>query len=348
MNIALMKNLLLIALAVSTVGLAVFGVAQYRRATQLEADIVELQSANAQMQDSVAELQAAHDRAVKQAQELVQLSEQMGTALTQEKSAQMKASQAAAAAQAAALTNASPQNRGGALGKLIGSMMDDPEIKKMIREQQRGMMDTLYEPLIRQMGLSPEEAQQFKDLMADSAGRAAEKASSLMGGGASTNRAEVIAQLTADQQETENQLRTLLGEERFQQFQDYQLTAGERTQLNAFRQQNAGMENPITETQSDQLLQLIQDVKKQVASGGQAGVPPGNNAAGLEAMLSEEQTQRMLQTQESITQQVLERAGTVLQPDQLAAFGRFQTNQLNMMRMGINMSRRLLAPDEGR
>ena len=46
-----------------------------------------------------------------------------------------------------------------------------------------------------------------------------------------------------------------------------------------------------------------------------------------------------------MNQRVYERAKAVLSPEQLNGFGRFQTNQLQMMRMGMTMARKFLGPD---
>jgi hypothetical protein len=51
-------------------------------------------------------------------------------------------------------------------------------------------------------------------------------------------------------------------------------------------------------------------------------------------------------TQESVNQRVYTRAEGMLSPDQLAAFGKFQTNQMQMMRMGMTMARKFLSPPE--
>ena len=69
----------------------------------------------------------------------------------------------------------------GGLGKMLSKMMQDPDTKEFIQQQQRMMMDQVYGPLVKQLGLTPEEATQFKDMLVDNGMKAAEKATSLMG-----------------------------------------------------------------------------------------------------------------------------------------------------------------------
>jgi hypothetical protein len=66
----------------------------------------------------------------------------------------------------------------------------------------------------------------------------------------------------------------------------------------------------------------------------------------MQAMLSGEGTEKLIQTQDTINQRAYERARQVLTPGQLEPFGQFQTNQLRMMRLGMNMARKFMGTDE--
>ena len=83
----------------------------------------------------------------------------------------------------------------GGLGKMLAKMMENPDTRKLLQEQQRMMMDQMYGPLVEQIGLTPEEAAQFKDMLVENAMKATEKASSLFGGDAGTNRADLFGSL---------------------------------------------------------------------------------------------------------------------------------------------------------
>jgi hypothetical protein len=75
---------------------------------------------------------------------------------------------------------AQPRANQGGFGELFSKIMQDPEAKKFIRDQQRAMMDQLYAPLIKQLGLSPDEADKFKDLLSENAGKATERARAVL------------------------------------------------------------------------------------------------------------------------------------------------------------------------
>jgi len=106
-------------------------------------------------------------------------------------------------------------------------------------------------------------------------------------------------------------------------------------------------EHAMTEEQTEWLLDLMREEKRAAAAGGQTLPRADQDAAGLEAMLSGENAEQLLRTQETVNQRVYERAREGLSPDQLEAFGRFQTNQLQTMRMGLSMARKMFAPEPG-
>ncbi len=207
-------------------------------------------------------------------------------------------------------------------------------------------MDQLYAPLIRQMGLPPEQADKFKDLLTDHASQAADHATSLFGGAGATNRMEQLTMLATQTQAHEAQLKELLGDAHYAQYKDYQQTAGERLQLNLFRQQ-LGTDAALGDPQVEQLLTIMKEEKQTLSSAGQPVPGANQDPANLQAILSDDQSEQMLSNQEGVNLRVYERAKALLTPDQLNQFGRFQTNQLQMMRMGVSMAKKLLVPENG-
>lgn len=335
-----MKNAFLSLLVVVVLALGVVLVVNTRRTNERQKEVQRLQAELEEKSAQLEAVQAEHQRAEQQQKQLLQLSDELAN--------RVKAQAAAASNKVASGTAGAPEKAAadkGGFGKLLSGMMEDPQMKQFMRDQQKGMIDQLYSPLIAQMSLSPEEAARFKDLLTDNMMKAAEKAGSLFG--AATNRSEAMKQIAADQKAGEEQLRATLGESRYAQYQEYQQTLGERTQLNAFKQQAAGMQQPLTDAQTDQLLQFMKEEKQSVtASMGLPSGAPGQEEASLQAMLSEDQSAKLLESQDVINQRVYDRASAVLSADQLAAFGKFQTNQAQMMRMGMSMARKFLAPEQ--
>ena len=341
-----MKSTLTWFLAAATITLAVVCVMQSRKLggqkTQLAAFQGELEGQAEQLET----VQAAQKRAEQQRSQWRSQAEELA--------AQLQARQLPETnVVVAASTNPPPASEGektdegkSGFGQMLSKMMQDPDTRKFIREQQRMMMDQMYAPLVKRLGLTPEEAAQFKGMMADNAVSAAEKATSMFGSSGSTNRAETLTSLTADQKSFDEQVKAFLGEDRYAQYKDYQETMGERAMLNQFKQQ-AGSDYNLTDPQAEALLTFMKEEKKNAAAATDLPLgKPGQDAATLQALMSDDKTEQMLKAQESVNQRVYERARTILSPDQLNTFGQFQTNQMQMMRMGMGMVKTMFGPDK--
>lgn len=285
------------------------------------------------------ELRDAKVHAEEEREKLLKLTREMGTELDRRN--QEATNKLAAEKTAGAKAESNPA---GGFGSALAKMMKDPETKKFIREQQRMMMDTMYAPLIRQMGLKEEEADQFKNFLADQMMKSADHAAAFMGG-ENVDRAEQLKAMAEQQKTIEKETQEFLGEERYAQYKEYQLTLNERVQLNMFRQQQSG-DAAINEAQAEQLLGVIKQEKAALAAEPGMALPSAQGGNNMNAMLSDEAADQMVRSQETLNQRVYQRATEVLQPEQLASFARFQTNQLQTMRMGINMARKMFAPQK--
>ncbi len=335
----IMKSTLIVALLVAAAGLGVVCVVQFRKASDQQAQIAALNGALEQQKDRIRDLETARQHLSQQRSDLLDQAEQQAAELSRQIAA------APPPALAPGAQPGSPEARPEQAGfrQMISKMLDDPETRGFLREQQRMMMDQLYGPLIKKLNLTPEEATRFKDLLLETAMKSTERASSLLG--ASTNRMAAVAQIAADRAATDAQLKELLGDPRYAEYKDYEQTAGDRMQLNLFKQQFGAGAFPLTDEQTDQLLGFMKEEKQSMASVGHPTIGTGQTTGEMEAILSEDRSESMLQSQEYVNERVYERAKTVLAPDQLSAFGKFQSNQLQMMRVGVGMARKMFAPE---
>lgn len=341
-----MKNTLIVVFAITTVALGAMCVVQWQKREAQKAELTSLRSEVEQKAREVADLEATQKLVAKQRHESLEQAGDLAAKLQEQRLATAKAA-AKAAATSAGDEGQKPGKGKGGFGDVFEKMMNDPEMMKMIRDQQRTMMDSLYSPLVKKMNLTPEEAAQFKDLLADNAMKGTSKATSLFGGDASTNRTEALKALSAEQKSFEQQVKEFLGDSRYAEYKDYQQTVGERMQLNQFRMQSAGGESALTDQQTEQLLAYMKEEKQAVAAATGLPSPGGTqDAANLQAMLSDGGTEKLLQAQETTNQRVYERAREILSSEQLGSFGKFQTNQLQMMRMGMNMARKFMPPEK--
>ena len=344
----IMKNTLIAILTITTIALGTAGVLLWRKLDDRKTEAASLRAETERQAQQVSELEAAEQLAQKRQSEALEQANNLAAQLQARPRAVVEARAAKADADSTlpdAKTDKAKDKAG--FGNMLQKMMDDPEMRKMIRDQQSAVLDQLYNPLAKQLNLTPEEAEQFKDLLADNMMKSAEKASSLFGGDSATNRTEAIATLAENQKTFEETMRGFLGESRYQQYQEYQQTVGERSQLNQFQLQNGSGENALTDGQVEKLLGIMREEKQSVAAA--TGQPvPGNqsDAASVQEMFSGDGAEKVIQYQETVNKQVLGRAKDVLSATQLDAFEKFQANQLKMMRMGMSMAQKMMSADK--
>ncbi len=340
-----MKNTIILLLALTTITLGVVCVTQSRKSATQQIQAAALRGEVQAQSQQIEDLQAAQKRAERQRRELTSQAEELAAQLQARQVVETNVVGQAVPVPPPAEAEKPAEGKGG-FGNMLSKMMQDPDTRKFIQETQRRTMDQMYAPLVKQMGLTPEEAAQFKDLLANHAMNAADKATSIFGGAASTNRAETLKTLTAEQKSFDDQVKAFLGDARYAQYKDYQETVGERTLLNQFKVQ-AGSDYNLTEPQTEALLTFMKEERKNVAAT--TGLPLGDadkDPAKLEALMSDDKVDQLLQAQATIGQRVYERARTILSPEQLETLGKFQTNQVQMMRMSMGMMKKMLGPDK--
>jgi len=341
-----MKSTLTLFLAVTTITLAVVCVVQIRNFSGQQTQVAALRNELEAKSHQIENLQAAQNRADQQRRDLMGQAEELAAQLQARRFAETNVTAPAPPPAPTVSEEEKPSEEKGGFGKMLSQMMQDPDTRKFIHEQQRMMMDQMYGPLAKQMGLTPEETAQFKEMLGDNAMKAADKASSVFGGLASTNRAESLTTLTAEQKNFDDQVKAFLGDARYAQYKDYQQTVSERMLLNQFKQQ-AGSDYNLSDVQTEALLSFMKEEKKNVAAS--TGLPladANQDAAKLQAMMSDDKVGELLQAQETIGQRVYDRARTILSPEQLETLGRFQTNQMQMMRLGMGMAKKMFTPDK--
>ncbi len=225
----------------------------------------------------------------------------------------------------------------GFFGDFLSKMMDDPEVKKMMRQQQGAMMDVTYGGLFKELGLTPEETDKFKELLLEQGMRGIDKASVFLQTGIDQpDKAAVVKELSQERDESEDQLKAFLGEARYTQYKDYTETMAERMELNQFSQQLASSQNPLTDDQTKQLLEIMKAEKKSIPEAF-AGISMTNDGD-WQSLFSEEQMEKMFKQQEESNHRIVQRASAVLSPEQLQSLSSFQSSQLQMQRFGVTVA----------
>ena len=222
--------------------------------------------------------------------------------------------------------------------KGLAKMFTDPAMKKSMRSQQLIGIRMLYSDLAKQLGLSPQENEQLLEILADrqtdmsAAGMAA-----LQGG----DKDAETAKLTETTKQYEEQLKAVLGEDRYKQMQTYEQSMGDRFMMQQWEGQFAASGSPLEPAQKDQLLGLMREERKKSPNTANFGAPQ-NSAQAMQAMQTDEGVNQIIASQQELNQRVLARSRDFLNADQVATLEKAQTQQTEMLGAQIKMSGALL------
>src|SRR6185503_18441297 len=114
---------------------------------------------------------------------------------------------------------------GKGMGEMLGKMMKDPAMREMMREQQKAMINMMYSGLFKDLKLSPEEKDKLKELLTDSQMKNIEAAQGMFGGKEGETE-DATKQIADSKKQTDAEIKALLGDERFAQYQEYQKSVG--------------------------------------------------------------------------------------------------------------------------
>jgi cell division protein FtsL len=217
---------------------------------------------------------------------------------------------AKARARSSAALAAKPPATAGSKGNPLAEMFKDPAMLEAMRPQQLMTAKLMYAPLVKQLNLSPEQADKFHNIIVDS--------------GIKSMKAMQSGNVTPDDQKSmQADLQSLLGDAGFAQYTDYVKNdmAGQST-LMAIK--NDFADNPLSDTQQQQLLQAMKTARQSVTANNPLDLSQANPSDKMAMM---DQT---MQQQEQINQNVLQQAAAFLSPDQLQTLSTSQSNMIAM------------------
>jgi hypothetical protein len=206
----------------------------------------------------------------------------------------------------------------GAKGSSFAAMLKDPEMLKAMRPVQLETAKLMYAPLVRQLKLSPEQADQFYNIFVDSGLKGLEAMQS-----GNTN--------ALDTHSLESDLRSFLGDSGYAQYEDY--TKNDmpgQTMLATMK--NSFADNPLSDMQEQQLLQAMKTARQSVTANN----PLANVSDKTAAM------DQVLQQQEQINQSVLQQAAAFLSPQQMQTLATSQSNMVSMQKGMAPMMQKMM------
>ncbi len=217
-------------------------------------------------------------------------------------------------------------------------MFTDPSMKKVMRQQQSMAIRMMYGDLIKQLNLSPENADALMELLGDRQMDMTTKGLAMMGGKPGDNDGKAINDVRADY---DAKLKAMLGDDGLAQVQTYEKSIGDRMVMQQYQQLFASSNQPLDDNQRADLLQIMIDER---AKSPPTAFDTGNKdvSAQIKALQSDQAIHDYMAAQGDLNQRVYERAAQVLSPDQLAQFQKYQQQLSDMQSAQIKMSRSMM------
>ena len=234
------------------------------------------------------------------------------------------------------------ENATAALTSALNKITADPATRKLLRDQQKMGMTAIYKELAQRLNLTPEQAEKFNDLLADSVMDNVDQITAILRDG---KTGEEMNQVFAAQDAALlEKLQELLSPDAVSQYKDYSRNLASFLTSQQFKPMLTG-DDASKQEKARQLYQVMQEETQSILTG--AGLPsdfqtvPILNFRNIASEAEGEQNLKML---ESIYERVAVRAGSFLSQEELEKFKEFRTSAINNNRMALTMNRKMMAP----
>jgi hypothetical protein len=256
------KNFFLVLFALATLGIGALAWQQHQELIKLRAEVLNGED-RASMEKRLA---AAEKRARDLESQLAALRGQGGDDAE---------SMAAAATDGNGDANGNRPGRGNrnqAQFAAIRALMDKPEVQALMAVQQKAALATRYAALFKSLGLSPDQADKVMGLLAQkqTALQDVMAAAREQGINPRTDPTGFGQLVSSAQADINSSLKSTLGDAGFAQLQQYDQTMPQRNVVNQLQQSLSYTSSPLTDAQTDQLIQILASNAPQRQNGAAA------------------------------------------------------------------------------
>jgi len=149
------------------------------------------------------------------------------------------------------------------------AMMNDPQIAQLMNNREKLMLDSRYAALFKSLmqgtngasAMTPEQLDAFKNLLVEKQNTLRDVMMTARAQGV-TDRSDINQLVKNAQAEVDTQLQSTLGDAGYQQYQQYEQTLPQRNVVNQLSQSLSYTSMPLSDSQSQQLIQILADNSK--------------------------------------------------------------------------------------
>lgn len=224
----------------------------------------------------------------------------------------------------------------------LSGMTDNPEMYKLIRDQQRVGLGMVYKDFTNRISLPPEQSEKLFDLLADNVMENIDRITEVLKEG---KTGEALNQVfTAQEAEFLKKLQSVLTPEEFGQYKDYTQNIASYLTSEQFKSMMTG-DKDAKDAKAKQIYQLMQEETRAALEA--AGLPADFQTTptlNFRNIASEVESEKNLKLLDDIYGKVLGRLGPVLSEKEIEQFGKFRSIAINGNRMNLAINRKMMAP----
>ncbi|MCI0744332.1 MAG: sigma-70 family RNA polymerase sigma factor [Verrucomicrobia subdivision 3 bacterium] len=224
----------------------------------------------------------------------------------------------------------------------LSAVISDPEMRKMIRDQQKVGMSMLYKEFGNRLKLTSEQTQQFVDMLADDIMENVDHVGAALRDG--TSREDIDRLFSGQEAALQEKIKELLGQDGLTAYQDYTKNLASYLTAEQFKAQLTG-DKAAKDEKSKLLYQAM--LEETQAALGAAGLPADYQTLPIlnfRNFASEHEAENNLRFMDSIYERVGARANAFLSPEEVNKFNDFRAKALENNRMSLAVNRRMMAP----
>jgi hypothetical protein len=213
----------------------------------------------------------------------------------------------------------------------LAGMMKDPQMKEMIRAQQKMVLVKTYGSLFQKLNLPTDRLDALKELLLERQMAMTEAGMAMMSGG-TPDRKQAMEQTKTIKEDYDKKIEEALGATDYPVFRQFEDTQPERMQLQMFKETLAPTEM-LNDQQETMLIAAMYEERKALPATSLV-----NSRATDPSQLTEERITETLQQLDQLQQRYAQRAAAVLGPVQMQQFTKFQEQWRSMQAAGLKMA----------
>jgi hypothetical protein len=222
-------------------------------------------------------------------------------------------------------------NPGGMMQSPMVAMLKSPEGRQMISNRTAARVKTQYTDLAKRLKLPPQDTDVLLGLLAD-------RQTAIISArfNSNGNAADLASQTASIQSEFDEKLKATLGDEGYEQYNQYEQTVEARTAVSQLEGQFSSAGLPLEPVQKENLIQLLSEETKK--SPANPFDPTKNDPTTvLNALKDDAAIENWAQQQQEFQNRVIQSASKTLTPDQVTTLQQSLQQKTERDKMGLQM-----------